>query len=904
VPLLNAGLADGVLYYSMPLVEGESLRSLLAREGPLPIERARRVLREVADALAYAHGHGVIHRDIKPDNVLVSGTHALVTDFGIARAVAMSAAGAVGASSTLTTAGVALGTPNYMAPEQIAADPAADHRVDIYALGCLAYECLTGQPPFHGLSRQALIAAHLSEIPASVATKRPDVPEPLARLVARCLEKDPSRRPATAEEVVAELDALNTISGAGTATPTRRSRRLAMAAAGALVLVAALGVGWAMRNAAAVVNSDVVAVLPFRVSGADPSLAYLREGMVDLLAAKLTGEGGPRSADPRVVISAWRRAGGDEKGDLPPEESLRIAGIANAGGLIVGSVVGTPRQITIAVTLHNVPSGRERGRASVVGSPDTLPGLIDALATQLLIVSAGQENRLTARTTSSLPALRAYLDGRRQFRRGAYADAIRSFQKAIDLDSAFALAGLGKSFACGYDVTGACTGRTGLQTARAGASRLSARDSLLLHSFDPGWPHGSTRVERIAARANAAQVLSDSPDAWFSYGDYMMHYGAHIGRLDHLDVAGRAFERAVELDSAFAPAIEHLFHLASSRADSAGMERYGMAYLAMDSTSETAPYVRWQLAGLRREDTSLSRWRSIIDTMPVLSRIYFMDEVMHGAKWSDVHEHTRRALIAAATSDEPRRGVRRGTYHQALTRGRPQEALRALQLGGPAFDTTWTDQQLVWGALLQDGDSASAAQASQRLSARLSSRAARPSPEDLLYDACARAVWNASNGIPATTEQAVLARVAGDRGSRIHDAATECILMASAVEAVSRGKADARATVARLDSLKRLGPISSLIDEGNIVLARLWESLGEHQKAADVAARRTWTPSSGYWATSFLLEARNAAASGQRDRAITAYRKYLQLRADPEPSLKAEVDRVRAELARLESAAR
>src|SRR6266481_4366473 len=157
LPLLDSGEADGFYYYVMPYVEGESLRDRLAHHGELPIHDAVKVLIEVSDALAHAHAHGVVHRDIKPDNILLSGRHALVMDFGVAKAVSEATG-----RQQFTTAGVALGTPAYMAPEQAAADPHLDHRVDIYAVGVLAYELLTGRPPFVGLTPQEVLAAHVT----------------------------------------------------------------------------------------------------------------------------------------------------------------------------------------------------------------------------------------------------------------------------------------------------------------------------------------------------------------------------------------------------------------------------------------------------------------------------------------------------------------------------------------------------------------------------------------------------------------------------------------------------------------------------------------------------------------------------------------------------------------------
>jgi eukaryotic-like serine/threonine-protein kinase len=205
VPLLSAGESDGLPYYTMPYVDGESLRARLAR-GPLAIGEAFGVLRDVAKALSYAHAHGVVHRDIKPDNVLISGGSAVVADFGIAKAVSAARGEGRLATPTLTSVGTSLGTPAYMAPEQAAADITANHRVDIYSFGCLAYELLTGKPPFVEKSTQKLLAAHFSETPQDVRELRPDTPAALAELVMRCLAKDADARPQTGDEIVRVLD--------------------------------------------------------------------------------------------------------------------------------------------------------------------------------------------------------------------------------------------------------------------------------------------------------------------------------------------------------------------------------------------------------------------------------------------------------------------------------------------------------------------------------------------------------------------------------------------------------------------------------------------------------------------------------------------------------------------------
>ena len=204
VPLITAGAVGGQPYFVMPYVAGESLRGRLDREPTPPLGEVLGIVRDVVRALAYAHAHEVIHRDIKPGNILLSGGAAVVTDFGVAKA--LSGQATPGGGDALTLVGTSLGTPAYMAPEQAAADPATDYRADLYALGVVAYEMLAGRTPFAGRSPQALMAAHLTERPMPITELRPDVPAGLAALVMQCLEKEPDARPESAGAIAARLD--------------------------------------------------------------------------------------------------------------------------------------------------------------------------------------------------------------------------------------------------------------------------------------------------------------------------------------------------------------------------------------------------------------------------------------------------------------------------------------------------------------------------------------------------------------------------------------------------------------------------------------------------------------------------------------------------------------------------
>ena len=300
VPLLTAGETEDLPYYTMPFIDGESLRARLSRVGELPLVDIVRVLRDVAGALAYAHEHGVVHRDIKPENVLFARQHALVADFGVAKALSASTMAEMASSTSL---GIALGTPAYMAPEQAAADPTMDGRADLYALGVMAYEMLTGAPPFAGRNAQATLAAHASEMATPVSVRRPTTPPALAALVSRLLEKRPADRPQTAQEVVDALEGVVTTSGTMlpfTASPPK-SRMPAWPFAAVAAVLVLVAVGYAARRnrgaagvgamAGMIADGEIaphsVAVLPFANVGKDTATEYFAEGMADELTTAL-----------------------------------------------------------------------------------------------------------------------------------------------------------------------------------------------------------------------------------------------------------------------------------------------------------------------------------------------------------------------------------------------------------------------------------------------------------------------------------------------------------------------------------------------------------------------------------------------------------------------------------------
>jgi tetratricopeptide (TPR) repeat protein/tRNA A-37 threonylcarbamoyl transferase component Bud32 len=407
VPIISAGDTNGLPYYTMPFVEGKSLRARLTGEGALPINTVVGVMRDVARALAYSHERGVVHRDIKPDNVLLSGGTAVVTDFGIAKAI--SAARAEPGGGSLTQLGTSLGTPAYMSPEQAAGDPQVDHRADIYSLGCMAYELLTGKPPFHDRPPARILAAHITERPVPLATLRPDAPPALDDLVMRCLDKDPSRRPQSGDEIVQTLDTIlsgstASLSGLRLEAPGSLPRAIGFYAAVALVVavvaraaVIALGVPeWVFPGALIVMGLGLPVVLfawyadqtVRKVATTTPRagatrIAPVTHGTMTTLALK---------AAPRLT---WRRA---------------WMGGAIALGSFVALVIGfmVLRALGIGPAGSLLAAGRleDRGRLIVTSFPSPDSSL------SLLVTEAVRTNLSQSRVVSVMPpvAIAAALD--------------------------------------------------------------------------------------------------------------------------------------------------------------------------------------------------------------------------------------------------------------------------------------------------------------------------------------------------------------------------------------------------------------------------------------------------------------------------------------------------------------
>ena len=397
VPVLSAGEFGSLPYFIMPFIDGESLRTRMMR-GPLSVRETVTILKDVVRALAFAHGRGIIHRDIKPDNVLLASGAAVVTDFGVAKALSASRQqqGVRTSAPTMTGVGTSLGTPAYMAPEQAAADPSTDHRADLYALGIVAYEMLTGAPPFHGRTPQALLAAQLSEIPAPLTSRRYDVSVPLSTLVMQCLEKEPVKRPKTATDVLRALDdpgILVSDAFPAAEAPRQRRRRFMEIGVGALV-VAAVAAAWVLtepeptpgtaadsaRIAAARRDSvsrspagvapaagpQSVAVFPLVSIGNDAQASQAAQGITSELATAISRVNGVR-------VSSQTTAAAIRQGVSTPAEAARAL---NATMLVEGTVQRVQARLRVSIRLVSV------GNDSTVWASTFNGTTTDALALQ------------------------------------------------------------------------------------------------------------------------------------------------------------------------------------------------------------------------------------------------------------------------------------------------------------------------------------------------------------------------------------------------------------------------------------------------------------------------------------------------------------------------------------------
>jgi serine/threonine-protein kinase len=849
---------------------------------------------------------------MKPANLLLTKDGStLVADFGVAWVV-----GAAGADR-LTGTGLAVGTPAYMSPEQASGERTLDARSDQYSLACVLYEMLAGEPPFTGPTAQAVSARRLSGEVPPLRHVRPSVPESVEHAILRALAPVPADRFASEREFSDELARPGLgvgyrHSSTGARSDPRKFRRGLATLVLAGLALAALGIGlFRTRKPPPIATDDrVVTVLPFRVAGADPGLSYLREGMVDLLAAKLTGDGGARSVDPRTAISAWRHDGGSAQNDLPEGRAVALAQRLGAGRLIEGSIVGTPARLVFTAALVGVSSGRAPVSVSVEGPLDSLSVLVDRLTAQLLAGEAGEGEKLANLTSTSLPAVKAYLQGRAAYRTGRYSEAVQQFRSALEVDSTFALAGLGLRSAAVWTSTPEEATR-GLALAWAARDRLSKRDRLfLVAAAGPNYPAPTPLSEDLAAWERVVEASPDQPEAQYELADLLFHFGPAFDADDSWNRAARGFARAVALDSTFSPPLEHLIELAAITHDTTSLRTLSGLYLSRHPQADNADYVRWRLATETGDTAAQAAVRARFDRQPMEQLLDIAQVALYdGIALEDADRAVALILGKSQTRTEQAIALLRARVF-GLNRGRPETVashIAALQSYLPPGMLHVRLYFRVLDALYWDGDAAAASRAVSELAVVAQARPARAGPDraSQLLDICVTELWRLKRGDARTVERAVSQLRDGTGMGDQAYLGQLCAGVLDALHSALENRGDVAKKIERLDSLARarvdgLPPSTTLTQAANLELARLQESRGNLAGALRALRRREyffWDLT--FFSTALREEGRIATLTGDRASAIRAYQHYLAIRSDPEPSQRAEVQQVRSELATL-----
>jgi serine/threonine protein kinase/tetratricopeptide (TPR) repeat protein len=512
VPLLTAGAVQERPYFLMPFVEGESLEQLLKRTGALPVRDCIRLLREIASALSHAHERGVVHRDIKPANILLSDGSAMVTDFGVAKALSVtSRMRAIDETDGgLTGTGMALGTPAYIAPEQAAADSEVDHRADIYSFGALAYEMLTGEPPFGRRVAQKLIVAHLTEQPVPVAERRTGLPPALTSLVMRCLEKDPAHRPQSTREIMRDLDLLIVANPSG----GTRVRESTMAS---------------------------IAVLPFVNLSPDPENEFFSDGITEEILNTLYDVPGVR-VPARTSSFAFK---GRQVDIAEVGRQLRVDSV------LEGSVRKAGNRIRITAKLVNTADGYQLWSERYDRDLEDVFAIQDEIARAIVerlkvTLNESRKAALASRHPVNVDAYELYLRGRHCWnQRGMLQKAMRYFERALEKDPAYALAHHGLADA--YGVLGLyafAPSSAVMPKALAFAERAVALGDTLAETHTTlgfiqtlawDWKGAAASLQR-AKQLNPEYAIAHSFSAWLS---------TTLGERDNAVASAR---RALELE--------------------------------------------------------------------------------------------------------------------------------------------------------------------------------------------------------------------------------------------------------------------------------------------------------------------------------------------------------------------
>ncbi|MGH7629835.1 MAG: BTAD domain-containing putative transcriptional regulator [Gemmatimonadales bacterium] len=642
-----------------------------------------------------------------------------------------------------------------------------------------------------------------------------------------------------------------------------------------------------------------VVVAPFRVAGASASLAYLRDGLVELLSTRLADDSSARSVDAGAVLAAWRAAGLAGSADVPRETMVRLAADLGAERVVIGSVVGTPSRAVLTAAAVDVASGLPRGEATVEGPADSITALVDRLAVRLLLLGAGEDASLSSQTTGSLRALRAFLDGQAAFRRASYQLALRRYEETLRLDSTFALAAL--QLARTADRLQLVEPRTrALAIAWRERDALDARARAVLVALaGPRYPAPSEVEEQVAAWERLIDLTPDRAESWYEFGARLIQEGALAGAADGGSRAGLALQRALQLDPTHTPTRELLAQIA----DRASLQRVAAA----DSSLPLAPFLRWRAALLGGDSAAV---RSFRDTLPRLGprnlRAIIISAQIDAAGLGDARRAVQQLRVRAARPAE-RTDAALAEHALALNEGRLRDALAATNRLAEIQPGSHAHLRLrVLDGLYADGDARAAGTAAQALERFVALRAATDPIARAVQvaDACVLAQWRLrradTTGVRRTIDElrAEPLRMAA-AAPAASAAPMACAELLEAGLAVALNRADAAGVVARLDSLAFTPGVSGdAIAYAHLLVARLHDRLGNPRAALAAVRRRDelvgWPR---YLAAAWRDEGRYAALAGVANEARPSLTRYLALRTNPDAGLRNQVEEVRRMLA-------
>ncbi|MGH7514388.1 MAG: protein kinase domain-containing protein [Gemmatimonadales bacterium] len=903
LPVFDSGAADGLLYYVMPYVEGETLRARLQREGQFPLAQALRLTQHVAHALDYAHGQGIVHRDIKPENILLESGDAVVADYGLALAIS------VAGGERLTETGLALGTPAYMSPEQAAGEHHLDGRSDQYSLGCVLYEMLAGEPPFTGPTAQAIMAKRFANAVPSIRVLRESVPPAVDRAISRALAKVPADRFTTAGEFAQALTQPE-------ATATARRSLVALRRWGPAVGLAALAAaGFLLSRSrpARLTDANLLAIAPFDVL--DPSLQIWREGFVDILSRDLDGAGPLRTVSQSVGLRRWR-------GRADPASAAAFGKRIGAGLVVFGSVRQVRGTVTLRATVMDVIRNRAEPDLEIKGDTAAMGDLADSLGVRILQVLGRSRPIGAVRQVSigsrSLPALKAFLFGEQFYRRGLWDSALVYYQHAIEQDSSFVLAYRRMALVLSWNVPTSGEYRpmddyiARYVTLNHG---LSLKDSLVV-AADSYWmvaEHATipAAADLIRYRYRALSVLEEAarrypadPEVWLSLGETRNHSPPPLGAQPASALA--AFNRVISLDPGFAPAYEHTVRLAMllNRPDLA--RRYAEAYLSLDPSDVNAPSIRLAALMLDSARSHAPETARLIDTASSL--VLFRAGLEHLGPWADSGEAAIRIMRELAqrsgTGADPWSDTL--MYHQYLAvllayRGHLKEAYAVdrrllLDLDASPF-SAFGDVFLDLALLAAIPESLAAAHFGHALrSSKAWAEAGffgTPRPLAGLpwwlarKDSASLSRFAVRAGAEAQRQREPTARL---RARYLHAAATAYLALV------------------RADSSQALRLFQAIPDTLCIVTdcyyqklteARVLEALGRTPEAQAVLDRWIWSAAGDQYVLGVLELGRIAESMGQREKANQSYQFVVNVWRRADPELQPYVLEARNALARL-----